>query len=199
MASGDYRSCRLVLRHSSAEDEVERFAATLGWPRVGEQQEDPETGASREIMWAAGTAVSLHYVEDPVSLHSYVIARGHDPNVVNSLIQLADGNLDTWSLDELLGAVREADEPAGLARAVIRAGLGSPDDFDVRFFECISQAMSHSDTWVREAALYATTYAAWPQYRHLLEHAAHRDPDAERRDDASIVLESFDIEGVGES
>ena len=52
--------------------------------------------------------------------------------------------------------------------------------------------MADPDTHVREAAIHATLHSPYPQYRDALRRIAVSDPDPDRREDASIVLESFD-------
>jgi len=194
----EHRSRRLVLKAPAGEDDVQRFVDELGWSRIAEtpapsSDEEP----AREIGWAAGPALSLHYVEDPVSLNSYVVARGFEQTAVDALARLAEERLDTWSLDELLIAVDQPAEPLDRARAMIRAGVGAPEGFDQRFFDRISAATTDPDPMVREAALYATAYSPYPKYRAILELAAREDPDQQRRDDAWILLESFDTQGIG--
>jgi hypothetical protein len=197
MSETAYLSRRLVLKHADAEREVQAFASDLGWPRTLEEAADPAHGKAREIMWAPGPALSLHYLEDPVSRQSYLVARSDDREKAESLASLAEKRLAVWQPDELLAAVDEATAPVDRAVAVIRSGLGSPDEFDDRFFRRIRDSMSHPDRRIREAALYATAYSAWPQYLPLLERAAHEDPDEERRNDARILVQSFRAEGAG--
>lgn len=191
MKSTEHRSRRLVLKRSPADDEVQQFADELGWPRRFDQPADLERRVHREIAWAAGPAVSLHYLDDPVSQHSYVVVWGGDRQIVESLASVAEERLGTWTTDELLAAVDNARDSMSLAVSVIRAGLGSPDEFDDRFFRRIKASMSNPDRRVREAAFYATAYTAWPQYLPLLEDAARTDPDRERRRDAQILVDSF--------
>ena len=191
MSETAYLSRRLVLKHTNAERDVQAFADDLGWSRTLEEASDPAHGKAREIMWASGPASSLHYLEDPVSRHSYLVTRSEDRAEADSLASLADTRLVIWQPDELLAAIDNAADPVERAVAVIRAGLGSPDEFDDRFFRRIRDAMAHPDPRVREAALYATAYSAWPQYLPLLERAAREDPDGERRNDAEILVESF--------
>jgi hypothetical protein len=199
VTTGDHRTRRIILRRPSGLADVRRFAEELGWPLAIEEEADEDRGKAHEIAWAAGPAVSLHYLDDPVSGCGYVVAWGADPKIAEGLAALAEERLDAWTPDELLLAAANATEPMERARSVIRVGLGSPDEFDARFLELIRNAMSHPDTRVREAALYATGYTAWPAYRPLLEDAARNDPDTSRRNDAQILLEAFEELGSSTS
>jgi hypothetical protein len=192
MSTTDHRSDRLVLKQPHAESEVQAFADELGWPRMGEQDEDLAIGQSREVMWGAGTALSLHYVEDPVSRNGYAMAWGVKESAVIALAGMAAARLDVWSPAELFAAVDAADTPEGRTAAVLRLGLGAPDAFDRGFFDRITTAMADPDTGVREAAIHATVFSPYPQYRDALRRTAAGDPDPDRRVNASIVLDSFD-------
>ncbi|MEU4194465.1 hypothetical protein AB0E69_21385 [Kribbella sp. NPDC026611] len=177
-----FRSRRMVLRVGEAE--VQAFADQLGWPRVDEAVEEIGGLVSREVTWAAGTGLSLQYIEDPASLLRYLVVWGPAEDEVAALALMVERGVPVWSLDELLAA---ADGP----EAVIRAGVGAPDSYDQRFFEYVVAAMTDPDTAVREAALYATAYSSYPQYREKLADVAQNDPDPARREDADLILESF--------
>jgi hypothetical protein len=194
----EYRSNRVVLRETSGEDDVRRFADTLGWPQLAAQEQDLANAVSREVAWGVGTEISLHYVEDPVTGNNYVNAWGHDKAAVDALVRIAAENLDSWSADELEQAVTTAENSQEKAKAVLRAGLAAPNEFDERFFRLISSAITDPDPVAREAGIYATAFSSYPQYRPLLRRVAETDPVDSRRDDAQLALESFDIEGVRE-
>ncbi len=197
MTSEDHRSDRIVLKRTHAEGEVQTFADELGWPRMGEQDEDLDVGQSREVMWGAGTALSLHYVHDPISRNDYVMTWGVDETAVDALARLAAGRLDVWSPAELCAAVEAAADPQERAAAVLRTGLGAPEAFDQGSFDCIITAMADPDTNVREAAIHATVFSPYTQYRDALQRIADSDPDPNRREDASIVLESQHVNEDG--
>lgn len=197
MTTAPYHSRRIVMKHLPAEDDVQRFADELGWPRRIDESADAGRGAIHEIVWFAGPATLLHYAEDPVSRHSYIEAWGNDQKVAEALATLAQERLDVWDEEEMLESIGATD-PMTRAVAVIRAGLASPEQFDERFFSRIRSAMSDPDRRVREAAIYATTYTTWPQYISALRDVAENDPDPERRNDAQIALNMFTSED-GES
>jgi hypothetical protein len=195
--NADFRSRRVVLKSSHGEREVERFADELGWPRLLEQEEDAEQNLSREVAWAAGPALSLHFVQDPVSRHGYVVVWGRDKGAVDGLAELAAHRLNTWTLPELLAGPERAVDDRERAVALIRAGVGAPDEFDQRFFDVIAKGIGDPSSMAREAAIVATAYSSYPQYRPVLKRAAESDPDPARRRDAEVMLRSLDADGVG--
>jgi len=174
-----YRSRRMVVKGDEAA--VRAFADQHGWTI---DASDP-----REISWAAGPGVSLQYIVDPLSLVEYVVLSGNEQSAVEQTTRIVTDKAPIWTLDELLADVSDSPERAA---AVARAGVGAPDEYDERFFACITAAMKDPDTAVREAALYATAYSAYPQYHDRLVEVARTDPDPERQEDADLILESFD-------
>lgn len=173
----DFRSRRMVVKGNEAA--VRAFADQCGW-----SASDPG-----ELAWAAGPGVSLHYIVDPLTLVEYAVVSGNEQSAVEEVTQIVAAKAPVWTLDELLADVSDSPERAV---AVARAGVGAPDEYDERFFACISAAMKDPDTAVREAALYATAYSAYPQYHDRLVEVAQTDPDPDRQEDADLILESFD-------
>ncbi|MFD7505957.1 HEAT repeat domain-containing protein [Streptomyces sp. NPDC059850] len=114
-------------------------------------------------------------------------------------VRVVQEELDPWESRILLLTIDDAPNPLSRARAVIRAGLGAPYAFDESFFSHIRDALGDSHEWVREAAVWATSYSPWPQYRPLLEDIARNDPKEKIRGDAAAILAGFDQEGVGNS
>ncbi|WP_381800050.1 HEAT repeat domain-containing protein [Streptomyces niveus] len=186
----------MVMRRRFSEAEVSDVAAELGWGRFAVHPADPEEGTTYQVVWRVGTKLSLNYFEDEIARNSYVVVTGEDETAVRGTAELVEARLNTWSVDSLLAEVDEAEEPIELARAVIRAGLGAPDNFDERFFVRVNSALGHADPRVREAALWSVTYSAWADFRPRLEGVCRNDDVPDLRETAAIVLEGFDEAGI---
>jgi hypothetical protein len=187
-----HQSDRLVLGRSPQDDAVEELASEEGWQRV---EEVTEAGA-RQVLWAVGPGSSLTYVEDPVSHNAYAVLVSEDREEFERVLDVIREELMPMERRALLTSIDEAREPLARARAVIRAGLGAPVQYDEEFFTRIREAFGSSETWVREAAVWATAYSPWPQYRPLLAAVAESDPEEKLRSDAAAILAGFDAEGV---
>lgn len=193
------RTRRMVLRKRFCEEEVERFAQELGWPRCETDQADPEEGIAYHVFWAPpGAALGLHYTEDDLARDSYVTVIGKNAEAVHGAQELVEPRLNTWPLAELLAEVDGASTPVSLARAVLRAGLGAPHEFDETFFARINAALHHSDRRVRETAVWAVTFSPYAEYRPALTAIRESDEDPLLRDHAEILLEGFDEIGSQE-
>lgn len=186
------RTRRLVLRDRFAEKRIGDLASELGWPRREEYPADPEEGTDYQVVWAVAPSLTLHYCEDEISRHSYLVVAGEDPVAVRGTAELMEFRLDIWRLDELLDEIDAAAGPAQLARAVVRAGLGCPEEFDERFFSRLHGALRHSDPRVRERALWAVSYVPWPNYRPQLSFIRENDAMEDLRGTAGILLEALD-------
>jgi hypothetical protein len=168
----------MVLKDGRAS--VEMLAERLGWRMVDESETELEGGdVAHEVVWDAGPSVSVQYSYDPLSGSQYVVVWGS-----TELAELVEHDVAVWSLDELLSDHSR--------ESIARAGVGAPDEYDERFFTLITAALKDPDTAVREAALYATAYSAYPQYRDALTEVARTDPDPARQVDADMILESLD-------
>lgn len=196
MIFGDRVTPRYVLRDLLSREAVERYAEDRGWDLVAGQDADPESGTEYERVWLTDTTLTLHYVEDRIARYSYVFLAGDDREAVERIVPDLMRVLEPWTPAELLDGVREAKPGPDRGRAVLRAGIGAPLDFDQEFFDCVRSALAHPEPPMREIGILAGSYAAWPQYRPLLEAIARDDPDAEVREMAQATLRAFDRGGV---
>jgi len=99
-----------------------------------------------------------------------------DRETFDRVLELVDYELMPLQRKALL-AMNDDWDPVVRAQAVIRVGLGAPDEYDEEFFELIRDAFTSKEKYVREAAIWATAYSPWPHYRPLLEAAAQHDPE----------------------
>lgn len=196
MIFGDRVTPRYVLRDLLSREAVERYAEDRGWDLVAGQDADPEAGTEYERIWLTDTTLTLHYVEDRVARYAYVFLAGDDLEAVERIVPDLMRVLEPWTPAELLDGVRKAAPGPDRGRAVLRAAIGAPLDFDQEFFDCVRSALEHPEPPMREIGILATSYAAWPRYRPPLEAIARDDPDAEVREMAQAALRAFDRGGV---
>lgn len=198
MASDRYRSRPLVLRSRAveAEEEAESCAAALGWPCRGEIPADPDQGVSYEVQGMAGPAIILHFVVDDMSGSASLSLTGDFPEVVEAATELVKSSVDFYSFEELLEEVDVAEGSLNTGRALIRSSLGAPPEYDDRLFGKVRDFLSGSDPALQEAAIWATSYTPWPEYRPLL-CGFLSNPSGERlARTARVVLDAFDQYGI---
>jgi hypothetical protein len=112
------------------------------------------------------------------------------------LLELVDDELMPVRPRALLTSHDGTRDPLPRARTLIQLGLGAPAEYDDEFFVRIRDGFASPEQWVREAAIWATAYSPWPQYRPLLEAAAQSDPAPKLRTDATTILAGFDHHGL---
>lgn len=183
---------RYVLRSQRGPEIVEDFARQYGWPRVSEAQEDQARGIRREIRWLTQTTLMLQYEVDYISGQSYVYFSGDDFETLPSLVESLASSLQFWTRDDLLRAVDDATSDPNKGKAVLRAALGAPMEFDAEFFNRINGCMTAGEPALRNVGLLAAGAASWAQFRPVVERIATEDPEAEVREMARSVLSAYD-------
>lgn len=198
MIFGDRMTPRYILRSYPGLDSVERYVQEKEWSLISEAKENQALGVKHEIRWLTPTTITLHYEEDYISRQSYVYLAGDDFDSLPMLVADLTESLKPWSRAELLQAIGDARTGPERARAVLRAGLGAPMEFDQEFFDAISACMTADEIPLRDAGILAAGASQWPQFRPALERIAAEDPEAEVRDMAQATLRAYDKFRIGE-
>ncbi|MDT0342872.1 hypothetical protein [Streptomyces litchfieldiae] len=182
------RSRRFVLLDDADGDTVEDFAQQQDWPYLSETAEDLDEMLPRHVSWAIEPSATLHYMEDLISDLNYVMVIADDPGTVRGAVAVIEDGLPVWTLDGLAADVDALTNPADLALALVRLGMGAPVGYDDRVFRRIRNAMNSEARRVREAALWAVTYEAWPDYVGALQDVLSREPDHDLARTAHALL-----------
>lgn len=195
---------RHVLREKdgAGEQQVERFAQTRGWPPVGATEADQAARAGYERVWQTGTALTLHYAEDPIIRQGYVFLAGDDPVALPGVEAELLAAVDHWPDGDLLAAVLNAPDSEELGYALVRAALGAPLSDDPPLVAQIRTALRDGDPGLRKEAVLATTYTGWPVFLDELRLLLTWEDDDEARELAEAALraaESSAAESVAES
>lgn len=192
-------SRRLVLRTFPAREEAEEYALSMGWDKVSETHFDPDQGTTEEVMWQAGQNVYFYYTEENRSSSSCVGLIGPEGSVNDESLTELQENFDAWQVRELLDEIDSSTDAVQYANAIVRAALGAPVSYDEGFFSRICEATRHEDFMVRDVAVSAIAYPGWPEFRPRLREIVRNEPVFRVKNNASLLLESFDRVGVPES
>jgi hypothetical protein len=194
MPDAEYSSRRLVTRECPCLDDITALAQGNGWPISS----DDSDNRKHEVKWDVGPQVTLHYVEDKVILMCYIFVTSTLPNLANGYADAIERELGTLTVDQISDMVEMEQDPVRQGSEIIRLGVAAPPDYDDDVFERISTALGARDERLREMAIWATSYSAYPQYRPLLRRIANEDPVQRLRERAEMMLEAFDRAGVAE-
>lgn len=179
---------RLVLKDEAPRGKVTDFVWKMGWTlhdfNPGSEQEPYEY-----IWYPRGQKTFIHYIEDPRVGARYVGLVGENREQVLQQIRAA---LPTYTREELLQVLGEEKSPEKLARWVGLAGVTAiPDTFDPELFALFQAAAHHADPTVRAEVTRAAVFAAWREFKGLLEELRTQDLDAEVRRRADIALQAL--------
>ena len=144
----------------------------------------------KERIWELVPGVWLQLLEDPYSRSVATVVFGSDEARTAQWIEMLQEFLEPVQDEELLGAAGTTSIEEDRALAVLRAGFGSPHDFDERFFAVVRCALEDGSTLIRTAGIRATMYSFWPQYRELLHRLTMEDPDPDLRYEAGLIADA---------
>jgi hypothetical protein len=189
---------RVVLRRFPAIDELHAFAVRRGGQQVGAEWIDRAQKFQHRTAWRISSNLELWYIDDNVAGCGYVRACGPDAATAGDLLRGAEGLLDVWTRAELLHGVDEAaaSNPIEHGLAVMRLGVSAPADFDEEIWDIISSEFYNDYEETRDMAVWACTYAPYPQYRPDLEEVVANDPNEKVSGRARMVLGIFDALGI---
>jgi hypothetical protein len=187
----------MVLRSSEDERKVWRLVEELKMRLVQDEERPLTEGITRQVAWQLIPGLHFQYFEDSRTESKGVVLVGDDEASVAKYGSLIERFLQPLSLEELLAAISGASGEPERAWTVLRAGLGAPNEYDARFFDRVVEAMGSESLSVRVAAVLATTYSFWPQYREPLALVAEVEEDPDLREEASSLLEAS-LSGLGE-
>jgi len=188
----------MVLRVFPGKSLVEEHANSRGWHIIGFNEVDEKRGQPYQVLWHIERAAAIYLTEDEIARNSYVVINSSSPELVNRYTAETRSALNPWTDIEMLQEFDSAHAPQPRGRALLRLGVGAPEEFDSAFFSRIKEGLSDPDERVRNVAIWACTYSPWPQYRAPLEQIANSDPVEELRERARFTLEAFDKGGVSE-
>ncbi|MER5491460.1 hypothetical protein [Streptomyces sp. NPDC002490] len=186
-----------MLHAHDAEPVAEWFAAEHDWDLVARDTTDPDRGVEYEAVWVTEGPVTFHFREDHVLNEGYVYLAGRDTARVARHEADLTASLDIWSRQALLSGVARHDGGPERGRAILRAGLGAPQEFDPEFYDLITRAMRADEPVMRAIGMRACAYSPVAEYRPVLEGIARNDDEPENRDLARATLRAFDEFEVG--
>jgi hypothetical protein len=194
-----YRTRRIVFREFFGMPYMAEYALEHGWRDVASCQPDP----AREVQfehrwWLEMDDVTVHFGIDDISRHSFFFVMGADRDKIERVATRVAADTGVWTLDEAVDAVESAARPTQRGLAILRLGLGAPDEFDEKVFRQISAALLDDDQEIRNIGVFATTYSPLPQYRSILLGIQNEDPIPDIRNAAAAALTSYDTGGVPE-
>ncbi|MFD8392389.1 hypothetical protein ACFV2N_25140 [Streptomyces sp. NPDC059680] len=147
----------------------------------------------------AGPGLILHFLVDDVSGSAAVCVSGDSRDAVEAAVELVKSQIPFSTFGDLLNAVDAAADSMDTARALIRAGIGAPGDFDEGLFSRVRSLLFGTDPVLQEAAIWAVSYAPWPEFRAALQEFLSASSNERLVLTARQVLEGFEQEEIPEA
>jgi hypothetical protein len=180
----------LVLHTDITRDDFEHTAMELGFVLYDTRPGDGERHAYEQIWATPDETTAVHYLEDPLVEHNYICLRGaeaeHYATEFGYKLSVEDRE---DALELAAGAVNHDTQVQSLSRLAITTPEHEPRAF--RLFE--AYATKPPNPLLREAAVNAMCFAAWPEFMPLLERIAHDDPAPSVREHAQSVLSALRV------
>jgi len=147
-----------------------------------------EESPYEEVWITQDDQTAIHYIEDPLISIRYFFVTGSNLVEVSSRIR---SSLDTYKRDDIRNMMNNALEPKQYINAIYHIGIAATQEYDTEFFEFFKLAFSHHDPKVRNAAILATGYAGWKEFREPLERLKESDSEQAVREFADYTLQSL--------
>lgn len=189
MTERNFQSRPLILRQSSNYRAVAEFAEMLKLVKLYDKPVDQSGFVTRQVCWQIDPGLEMYYAEEARSASCFLQVLSDHEGDANEITTALRDFFSPLTHDELLGDIDASKNVDERARAVMRAGLGAPREFDNRFYVQIANAMESSDTDIREAGAWAASFLFWPEFQPFLERIESSDPDESLRDAAKVILD----------
>lgn len=146
-----------------------------------------ETQPFEKIWLTADRQTAIHYIEDSMLGVRYLHVDGENRDPITALIQ---SRIAIYDLDAIRQQIETASDANLAIRATYHLAAIAPAQFDPELFGYFGRMLAHPDSEVRRAAIFATAYAPWVEFRPYLEQIAATDAVEDVRDFAAFMLAS---------
>jgi hypothetical protein len=177
----------LVLGSQVSRDDIDDAMHHCGWRLTNIFVGSPTHPG--QVVYASADRRSLLYLVEDQRL-GVLYFTGTGPTIDETLAEVRD-HLPVFEAADALERARHPRRAADLTEALavlVLTAQSEPTDEQV---EVMLSALSHEDGSLRNAALVAATYAAWPSLRAPIAEMAAHDPDSTVRGNAARVMEAI--------
>ncbi|MDA3646284.1 hypothetical protein LZ318_28965 [Saccharopolyspora indica] len=186
-----HRSRRFVLREHDSR-RVFDIADRMGWPKIGETVRKGFRKKALHVAWEMAPGVRLSYLSDRRARTAYLVVTSETTaDLLPYSARISEAGIDFLDPEELVSAVGGAAKPKDEGLALVRAGLGAPENPTKPYVHAFFEAMRSPSTQVRMSGITAMGYAEWPMFVELLDAVSVEDGDAEVREHARSMAAAF--------
>jgi len=177
----------LVLSSQVSRDDIDDAMDHFGW-RITNIFIGSATHPGQVVYASADRQSLLYLVEDQRLGVLYFTGTGC---TIDETLAEVRAHLPVCGADDALERAHHAKRAEDLIEALAVLVLTAGSEPSEEQVEVMLGALSHEDGSLRNTALVAATYAAWPSLRSPIAEMAARDPDSTVRANARRVMEAI--------
>jgi hypothetical protein len=178
----------LVLKPGVGRADFERAAADAGFAFFETRPGDGDR-VGYEQVWGWPNldrpTAGVYYIESPFVSFPYIVVKGSELPLLTG--KLTD-RLPVYSRAELIDDAMNATAHDDQVRAINRLALGFVECEPAVFGIMMNSILAGATPLLREAAVNALGFNAWPQFRWVLEKLSAEDPAPNVRERAAALL-----------
>ena len=184
------KELKIVLKNSVSHDDVSLYAWQQDW-ELHDVFPRTETTPLTKIWVSSDGQTAIHYFEDFYINNQYLLLKGQNKEQVAEEIF---NFLDVYTIEEICQKLQKQNiiPKNEYINTVLSLGVAINQDYSQELFNVFEQLIYHSDSDVREAAIFATTYLGWKEFRELLQRIKNEDSSTSVREIAADTLASLE-------
>jgi len=175
---------RLLIPYWLNASNLNIVAERKGWPFA---ESRPATNICEEHFWTTSDGQTfISYVSDFGLTMNYLVVQGQNCAPIVAELRRT---FPTLSVDDVLAIDGAPQDSQGRVEALYQAAVVSQEDQeDPRLRDLLVSGMADPDPRVRQAAVFACSYATWPSLRTALEQIAAGDKSVTLRHSGSPIV-----------
>lgn len=172
-------------------------ADAAGWELIEEIEESESS--NHELIYRPDEddeENQIHYVEDQFVRVRYALVRGPDAKALGEQVEERFDYIDQAEVLKL--AEKEDDDLQEMVDWLMSATVLGEQAGHKRLATLVERRLGHENSAVRRAALISVSWLEWRDFRETVERMAKEDEDADVREDAENLAESYRLREKGE-
>ncbi|MGW0940639.1 hypothetical protein, partial [Streptomyces sp. NPDC002666] len=189
MNMSDIKSARITLSPSAQREKVGISLLKIGW-KLHSLAENVADEPYEEV-WGDRVGDSVvYYVEDELVRVNYITAETRGQERLDSIIAYLKVNLPVLEVDDITHWINTAKSTEERISAASHLGLVS-ETANPKIVHALREFhLRKTAPELRHAAIFSSSYAAWPEIDVMLEEVGKSDPDSQIRHLSRRVLKA---------
>ena len=180
---------RVALKDNISKSDFDQTAWKYGWLWAEDILRTKER-PYEIIRTTRSNQTSIHYFDDHLIDVRYIVIDGVETEAHSVYEQICD-SLDIYKYEDVDDLLNNAVNADNYIYAIYRVGVAAPSRFESRYFRLFERVFTNPDSKVRDAAIFAIGYVAWPEFCEILQEMNKNDTDSTVRESAALMLDGY--------